>query len=45
MLLADHVVVPLALPPPPRLLAQATRTTPTLSLALPPKLTVLLLVE
>ena len=38
---ADQLVVPLAVPLPPMELAQVTETTPTLSLATPPRLTVL----
>ena len=46
MLFAVHDVVPLAVPEPPVCgLLQVTLTTPTLSLAVPPKLIVLLLVK
>jgi hypothetical protein len=39
---ADQLVVPLARPPPPRLLSQMTSTTPTLSEAVPETVTVAL---
>ena len=40
MLLADQLVVPVAVPLPPRLLVHVTCATPTLSLAVPDTVTV-----
>jgi hypothetical protein len=42
--LAVQVVVPLAVPPPPRSFAQVTAVTPTLSAAVPPRVRGVLLV-